>query len=224
MRASNGSVNRKYYVNGSERPWTDESGRWLSDELPFLVRRSGVSADERVRQIAEGKGVNAVLEEIRLLYTDSVRSRYFRALFETTRLDSAEVNAAFRLAADLISSSVELGLTLDAGLAAGLADNDGFFYAASRISSSAEKGRLLTAVLQKSELRPTRQVEFLTSAATIESNAECAAVLDAFSAHYRVEEGPIRNAFLAAVKTVDSNAERGRLLERVVTDTRSGVR
>jgi beta-lactamase regulating signal transducer with metallopeptidase domain len=224
MRASNGSVNRKYYVNGSERPWTDESGRWLSDELPFLVRRSGVSADERVRQIAEGKGVNAVLEEIRLLYTDSVRSRYFRALFETTRLDSAEVNAAFRLAADLINSSVELGLTLDAGLAAGLADNDGFFYAASRISSSAEKGRLLTAVLQKSELRPTRQVEFLTSAATIESNAECAAVLDAFSAHYRVEEGPIRNAFLAAVKTVDSNAERGRLLERVVTDTRSGVR
>ena len=79
ISASNGSVNRKYFVNNSEEPWNEESGRWFADELPFLVRRSGVSADERVRQIAEAKGVNAVLDEIRLLYTDSVRGRYFRA-------------------------------------------------------------------------------------------------------------------------------------------------
>jgi hypothetical protein len=220
MRASNGSVNRKYYVNDSERPWTEESGKWFAEELPFLVRRSGVSANERVRQITEEKGVNGVLDEIRLLYTDSVRGRYFRALFETTRLDSAELNVAYRLAADLIDSSFELGRTLDAALAAGLEDSDGFFYAARRISSSAEKGRLLTEVLQKSQLSPARKVDFLTSAATIESNAGCAAVLDAFSTRYRVEEGPIRNAFLAALKTVDSNFERGRLLEKVVTDTR----
>ena len=108
ISASGGSVKRKYYVNDSEQPWTEESARWFADQLPFLVRRSGVSADERVRQIAEVKGVKAVLDEIKLLYTDSVRGRYFRALFETTRLDAADVNAAFRLAADLISSSSEL--------------------------------------------------------------------------------------------------------------------
>ena len=86
ISASSGSVKRRYYVNNSEQPWTEESGRWFADQLPFLVRRSGVSADERVRQIAEVKGVKAVLDEIKLLYTDSVRGRYFRALFETTRL------------------------------------------------------------------------------------------------------------------------------------------
>jgi hypothetical protein len=135
-------------------------------------------------------------------------------------MGSADVNAAFRLAADLISSSFELGRTLDAALTTGLQDNDGFFYAASRISSSAEKSRLLTEVLEKSELSSTRQVDFLSSAATIESNAARAAVLDAFATRYRLAEGPIRNAFLAALKTVDSNFERGRLLKRVVTDTR----
>jgi hypothetical protein len=213
-------VNRKYFVNNSEQPWNEESGRWFADELPFLVRRSGVSADERVRQIAEAKGVNAVLDEIRLLYTDSVRGRYFRALFETRRMSAADGNVAFKLAADLISSSFELARTLDAALAVGLQDNDGFFYAASRISSSAEKSRLLTDMLDKSELSSARQVDFLTAAATIESNAACAAVLDAFAARYRVSDGPIRNAFLSALKTVDSNFERGRLLERLVTDTR----
>lgn len=220
IRASNGSVNRRYYVNTSEQPWTDESGRWFAGELPFLVRRSGVSANERVREIAENKGVNAVLDEIRLLYTDSVRGRYFRALFETTRLDAADVNAALRLAADFISSSFELAQTLHGALATGLQDNDGFFYAASRISSSMEKSRLLTALLEKSELSPARQVDFLAVTATIESNAACAGVLDAFTTRYRVAEEPIRNAFLAALETVDSNFERGRLLTRLVTDTR----
>jgi beta-lactamase regulating signal transducer with metallopeptidase domain len=220
ISASNSSVNRKYFVNNSEEPLTEESGRWLADELPFLVRRSGVSADERVKQIAEAKGVNAVLDEIRLLYTDSVRGRYFRALFETSRLEAADVNAAFRLASDLISSSSELGRTLDAALTAGLQDNDGFFYAATRISSSAEKSRLLTEVLEKSELSPARQVDFLSAAATIESNAACAGVLDAFITRYQLAEEPIRTAFLLALKTVDSNFERGRLLERVVIDAR----
>jgi hypothetical protein len=213
-------VNRKYFVNNSEEPWTEESGRWLADELPFLVRRSGVSADERVKQIAEAKGVNAVLDEIRLLYTDSVRGRYFRALFETSRLDAADVNAAFRLASDLISSSSELGRTLESALTAGLQDNDGFFFAATRINSSAEKSRLLTEVLEKSELSPARRVDFLSAAATIESNAACAGVLDAFITRYPFAEGPIRTAFLVALKTVDSNFERGRLLERVGIDAR----
>ena len=220
ISASNGFVNRKYVVNNSEEPWTEESGRWLADKLPFLVRRSGVSAVERVKQIAEAKGVNAVLDEIRLLDTDYVRGQYFRPLFETSRLDAADVNAAFRLASELISSSFELGRTLDAALTAGLQDNDGFFYAATRISSSAEKSRLLTEVLEKAELSPARQVDFLSAAATIESNAACAGVLDAFITRYQLVEEPVRTAFLVALKTVDSNFERGRLLERVVIDAR----
>ena len=221
MRASNGSVDRKYYINDSERPWTEESRAWFAEELPFLVRRSGVSANGRVRQIAEAKGVDGVLGEIRLLYTDSVRGRYFRALFETTLLNRAEATAAFTLAADLINSSLELGRVLDAALAAGLEGNEGFFPAVSAISSSAEKGRLLADVLKKATLTPVKQVSFLASAATIESNAGCAAVLDAFATRYQVAEGPVRNAFLAALETVDSNFERDRLRERLVTDTRN---
>ena len=40
LSASNGSVNRKSFVNDSEQPWNEESRRWFANELPFLVRRS----------------------------------------------------------------------------------------------------------------------------------------------------------------------------------------
>ena len=215
-----GSLRRKYYVNGSERPWTDESARWLSDELAFLVRRSGVSANERVRQVLAAKGVTGVLDEIRLLYTDSVRGLYFRALFETGGLAPVDLDAAFRLAGDLIDSSAELSQSLQAAIAAGLHDSDGFFYAASRVSSSMEKSRLLTALLGGSELSAARQVDFLATAATIESNAACAAVLDGFATRYHLADKRVRSAFLEALKTVDSNFERDRLLEKIVTDVR----
>ena len=106
-------------------------------------------------------------------------------------------------------------------MTAGLQDTDSFFYAASLISSSAEKSRLLTESVEeiRAEFRRGR-FDFLTATATIESNAACADVLDAFTTRYQLAEEPVRAAFLTALNTVDSKLERGRLLEKVATDTR----
>jgi len=183
-------VDRKLYVNDAEQPWTQESTQWLAGELPFLVRRSGVAAGERVEQLLASGGVNGVLDEIKLLYTDSVRSRYFRALFETGRLDAIELEAAFRLASDIISSSLELSRALRAAHASGSWDHDGFFYATSRITSSMEKSRLLTDVLNTSDLTAARQIAFVTATRTIESNTARAAVLEAFAMRYPSANAP----------------------------------
>jgi hypothetical protein len=69
IRSSNGTLTRKSYVDSSEQPWTDEARRWLADNLPFFVRRSGVAAQERVRQLVVTQGVDGALGEIRLLQT-----------------------------------------------------------------------------------------------------------------------------------------------------------
>jgi beta-lactamase regulating signal transducer with metallopeptidase domain len=212
MHVVDGMLRRRYYVNGSEQPWSDEAARWLADALPFLVRRSGVSANERVQQVLQAGGVGGVLREIRLLYTDSVRGRYFRALFEHPGLLPQDADASLRAAADLISSSAELSQTLQAAIAAGLEDSDGFFYAARRIDSSADKGRVLASLLERADIMTARQVDFLGTAATIESNAECAAVLDAFRSKYSLASQPVRQAFLDALDTVSSTSERRRLL------------
>ena len=216
-------MRRTYYVNGAEQPWSAASQTWLADNLPFLVRRSGVSAVERVSQIAEAKGVSAVLDEIRLLTSDAVRGQYFRALLATGSLDAAEADATLRLAADDVDSSLELGSILRTAVTVDLQDTYAFFSAARRISSSAETSGLLERVLEQSELSPARQVDLLAVAAAIESDAARADVLDAFITRHPHVVDPVRAALLAALQTVDSRVERERLRERVRTATTGTV-
>ena len=119
IRGVSGTITRRYFVDGGEQPWTDEARLWLAAELPFFVRRSGVAATQRVAQIIDTHGVVGALSEIGLLYTDSVRGLYFRALFETQRLDTTETRSALALAGDIISSSAELSATLRTVLTSG---------------------------------------------------------------------------------------------------------
>ena len=215
IRAAGGALYRTYYVNDVEQPWSDDARRWFAEHLPFLVRRSGVAANERVQQIAKAHGVDAVLAEIKLLESDAVRGRYFRALLETLGVNPAEVEAALMLAATIVDSSMELGSILRTAVTAGYYDSNSFFYAAHRLSSSAEKSDLLVGLLEKGRLSRARQVDFLSVAATIESNSECAGVLDAFLTRYPIAEEPVRAAFLAALDTVDSRVEQEHLRQKL---------
>jgi beta-lactamase regulating signal transducer with metallopeptidase domain len=217
FRETNGAIRRAYYVDGSERPWNDDARQWLAAELPFLVRRSGVAVRERVQQILATRGVTGALGEIKLLHTDSVRGLYFRGLFGTVRLGAGDMNAALSLAGNLITSSSELSETLGAALTAGGLDGgDAFFETVERISSSAEKRRVLIAVLNQPNLALPLRRRLLRAAASIESNAECADVLDAFASRYPVADQVTRESFLAALETVDSTQERNRILMKVV--------
>jgi len=221
FRETNGAIRRSYYVDGSEQPWNDDARRWLAAELPFLVRRSGVAAKERVQQILATRGVTGALGEIKLLQTDSVRGLYFRALFGTVRLGAGDMNAALSLAGNLITSSSELSATLGAALTAGgLEASDAFFETVERISSSAEKRHVLIAVLDKPNLALPLRSRLLRAAASIESNTECANVLDAFASRYTIADQVTRESFLAALETVDSTEEHNRILTKVVDHDR----
>jgi hypothetical protein len=176
-----------------------------------------VAAKERVQQILATRGVTGALGEIKLLHTDSVRGLYFRGLFGTARLGAGDMNAALSLAGNLITSSSELSETLGAALTAGGLDGgDAFFETVERISSSAEKRRVLIAVLNQPNLALPLRRRLLRAAASIESNAECADVLDAFASRYPVADQVTRESFLAALETVDSTQERNRILMKVV--------
>ena len=85
IRSEGGRLTHRYYVAGLSRPYDDEARRWLASELSTtLVRRMGLGAESRTRQILAAGGVPAVLDEIRRLEADHVRGRYFRELFRAT--------------------------------------------------------------------------------------------------------------------------------------------
>jgi hypothetical protein len=88
IRSSGGTITHSYYVGGVARPWDDEARRHLAEQLPLVVRRSGLGAESRVRSIFAKKGVGGVIEEIGLLGGDYARRLYFVALIDIANLDS----------------------------------------------------------------------------------------------------------------------------------------
>ncbi len=76
---------------GSRARWDDEARRQLATDLPRLVRRSGLGAEQRTQSILEKKGVPGVLEEIDKLEGDYARRLYFQALVKQAPLDAVSV-------------------------------------------------------------------------------------------------------------------------------------
>lgn len=91
IAAANGALTHTYYVAGMKRPWDDEAKRFLSTELPILVRQTGIGAESRVKSIFGNKGVGGVLEEIDLLGGDYARRLYLVALLDLAAFDSTTV-------------------------------------------------------------------------------------------------------------------------------------
>jgi hypothetical protein len=91
IKASGGRITREYFVGGISRGWTDEGRRFLAEQLPAIVRRSGIGAESRVKSIFAKKGAGGVLEEIDLVASDYARRLYLVALIHLARFDSSSV-------------------------------------------------------------------------------------------------------------------------------------
>jgi hypothetical protein len=107
IESSNGSLTRTYFVAGMKRPWDDEARRFLTTQLPILVRHSGIGAESRVKSIFAKKGVNGVFDEIDLLGGDYARRLYFVALIDIAHLDAATVQPLLQRAGQLINSDYD---------------------------------------------------------------------------------------------------------------------
>jgi hypothetical protein len=216
IRSAGGTITRSYFVGGSARPWDDEARRWLAAELPRVVRRSGLGAEGRTRQIFSAKGVDGVLDEIKLLEGDYVRRVYFGELFQVARLDAAAMTRTLVLAASLIRSDYELAETLRAS-APVAARNDAsakaYVDAAGRLKSDYEHRRVLVTLLQTDGAVATINDLALESAGSMRSDFEKGEALRAALASGRIGRG---DALFAAVVRMTSAYEQQRVLSALV--------
>jgi hypothetical protein len=110
-----GIIQRRYKVDGDERPLDAEGRAWLATTLPRLMRETGVNAEARSERILARGGVPALLDEIGQIQSDSTRATYLGLLFSKAQLDDAQVQRALQLATD-INSDFELRRALQEGL------------------------------------------------------------------------------------------------------------
>lgn len=217
IRNEGGALTHKYYVAGLSRPYDGEAKRWLAAALPVLVRRSGLGAEARTRQILAAGGPSGVLDEIRELDSDWVRRRYFSELFKAAPLDHTTLARALALAADSIQSDFELTETLRAAAPAAALDAElaqAYVTATNRIDSDFEQRRALEALLRTDGVVAAASELALQSAVNIDSDFEKAELIRT-ALRSRVDRA---GALFIAVGRMDSDFEKRRALSPLVAN------
>jgi len=212
--AGPGQLDRRYTMNGSERPWDARAQEWFADFLLQLDRQTGFAVDTRFPKLL-ARGVPAVLDEIQKLGGDYVRGVYFQRLIERGHLSAAQVRQTLELAGRDVHSDYELARILVAvSDRYGLPDEDtraAFLNAVNALSSDYEHNRALQALLSRSDLSPREASAVLQSAGTIKSDYELARTLVTMTDKKLISPS-LRSLYLDDAEKISSDYERSRVL------------
>ncbi len=211
--ASDGGIERSFYVNGEKRPFGEQARRMMADLLPDLIRESGAGAPGRVRRILGKRGAAGVLEEIRRIRGDGVQRIYFEELLTAGSLGAGDMRELLRQVAYALSSDAEKGRVLARVAESHLQDATliaPYLSAASTISSDSEHRRALTVLLDR-PLPASARAEVCRNARQISSDSERARLLIEFAERQAIE-GSVAGAYFRAVEGISSDSEKRRVL------------
>jgi len=222
IRERGGQLDRRYYVNASERPYEPAGREWLRDNLPKFVRNTGIGAPARVGRFLRQGGIGGVMAEISRIQSTYVKGLYYRELFKQATLTPDQYKQVMTQAStEMKSSSYELAQLLIAiadKLPADDASRRAFFQAASGISSDYELRRVYSTMVKRGAVSSQTLAVLLENAVSIESDYELAELLRQVLAQQSLDEKN-RAAFFRTVNTIGSDYERRRVLSAAISNT-----
>lgn len=148
---SKGELNYEYYEGRTQIDYIPEGEKWLADVLLDVIRITGIDAEGRVKRIYTKDGVDAVLDEITMITSNSVSVIYFEALLDNHKLNDEE-NMAVTTAISRLSSNTSRGdlySTYSSLFLYNAKTSVIFFSNLSKLSSNSEKARVLTHITKK---------------------------------------------------------------------------
>ena len=218
IRERGGQLERRYFVNLSERPFEPEGRAWLRHNLPKFVRNTGIGAPARVARYLKSGGVAAVMGEIGRISSSYVKGIYFRELFKQATLTGEQYRTAMSQASREISSDYELAQLLIAvadRLPNDEASRTAYFAAATTISSDYELRRVYSTMLKRGPVSSQTLGNILQYATSIDSDYELSELLRQIMSQQSLDDKN-RAAFFRAINTISSDYERKRVLSAVV--------
>ena len=224
IRERGGQLERRYFLNASERPFEPDGRAWLQQNLPKFVRNTGIGAPARVARFLRSGGAAGVMAEIGRIQSTYVKGLYYRELFSQATLTPDQYRQVMTQAStEMRSSSYELARLLIA-IADKLPNDDAsrraYFQAASAITSDYELRRVYSAMLKRGPLSPQTLAVLLENTGSIDSDYELSELLRQAVAQQPLDTAN-RAAFFRAVGTLGSDYERRRVLSAVVSDTQA---
>ena len=224
IRERNGQLERRYFVNASERPYEPDGRVWLQQNLPKFVRNTGIGAPARVARMLKSGGIPAIFAEIDRIDGSYVKGIYFRELFKQATLTPEQYRQALAVASrDMRGSDYELAQLLIA-IADRLPNDEPsrseYFTAASGLSSDYERRRVYSAMLKRGPISPQLLSTLLDHSRSFKSDYEVSELLRQILSQQSLDQ---RNsaAFFAVVSGIHSDYERHRVLSVVVSKDRA---
>ena len=215
---NDGTLERSYSENGARHEFDAAAREWFAAALIALDRQTGFAVDQRVPALLERGGVDAVLQEVKLVETDYARRRYYTKLLSMRQLDRTQVKRVVEQAGADMSSDYELAELLVAVSKLDAFSDDShpaFVAAAKKINSDYERRRALTALLQRDRLAPSTVQALLDAASTIKSDYELAELLIDVSKRYAISD-QTRPTYIKALGSIKSDYEHRRVLTAIV--------
>jgi len=146
-----GILNYEYYEGRTKIDYKPEGEKWLADILLDVLRITGIDAEGRVKRFYKQDGVDAVLQEIEMISSNSVRALYFEALLDDYKLNEMEV-MAISTGISKLSSNTARGELYSAYSSIFLINTNTsivFFSNVSKLSSNSERARILVQISEK---------------------------------------------------------------------------
>jgi hypothetical protein len=217
-----GDLQRRWLVDGDERPYGDEARAWLADVVLVLMRRAGFNAEARALRIFQRQGADGLMAEIERLQSDYVAAEYYSVLFTRAELSASQQVRLLDGAAGRIRSDYELGRVMKALATRGPLESavqQAYVRASDSLESDYEHRQALDALVRSSDLDVAALDAMLTSARRLDSDYERAELLVSTAERYPAGR-PLPASYLAAVTDMRSDYERRRVLDPLLSRDR----
>ncbi|MCH8961685.1 MAG: hypothetical protein IH820_10290 [Bacteroidetes bacterium] len=216
--ASDGTVRYTYKVDGRQRAYDATTRDEVADLILTIIRNTGIDADRRVARILEREGVDGVFEEIDHIESSFGRRRYFMALLEQGKLNTAQLQRLAREVSQQIDSSGDRARFLREAAPYYLENSQvyaAYFDAINTIASSGDHARVLLALLRENQLDQASLLAVLESAKGISSSGDKTRVLVGVAPLVASDDDLVA-AYLDAAETISSSGDHSRALSALV--------
>lgn len=212
---SSGVISYQYYEGRSEVPFEPEGKKWLSEILLDIIRLTGIDAEERTKRIYSKKGIEGVIEEIKLIPSNSVMSLYYDAALKNFDLSDAELVKICISIPSQMSSNSEMGSLFRKYSDKFTRNNTtsiSFFTNISRLTSNTERGSILSGITTKIDFTdPTVTDAYFGGLDKMTSNTEIGSILRSLERKQTLDNASYTR-LLMSVQKMTSNTEMGSIL------------
>jgi len=234
---SDGNIIRQYFEGKNELDFS-EGKEWFSDVLLDIVRKTGIGAEERIQNLYNTGGFEAVIDEIEDIndikfynrtmvnfivysekteYSRNVFNLYMKIFSDKYNFNDAELSRYLEKLERVVSNSTK-GTILRNILERYKMDRSlmrDYLRATASLSYNTERGSVLRSFMKKYEINNDNQVDFFQIIDDMSVRSEKSNVLKPLLRNQKMDKRTLRS-FLESLEELTSNSEKGAILYDVI--------